>query len=538
VRIRTTRREFLGSLGLGAAALTVPGCAGVLSRGKTAPTSQPNIVLIMADDMGFSDIGCYGGEIETPNLDRLARDGLRFTQFYNTARCCPTRAALMTGLYSHQAGVGHMVGNLGYPAYQGHLNRNCVTIAEVLKTADYQTLMTGKWHVGNLPGYWPRDRGFDRFYGSNTSTGSYFGVHEDSYDRRLILDDKEVEPSAEWYATDAYTDYAIDFVKTAGQKDRPFFLYTAYTAPHWPLHALPEDIAKYRGKYRKGWDVLRRERHARMIELGIVKKNWPLSPRGGESWDSLDAEKQDEMDLRMAVYAAMVDRMDRNIGRLMETLKETGAFDNTLILFLSDNGGCAEGGMWGFNREGGPIGSPQSYASYGRCWANASDTPFRRYKSWTHEGGIATPLIAHWPGVIKRKNKLVHEPGHVIDIMATCCDVAGATYPAIYEGRPIFPLEGQSLLPLLKGHERKGHEAIFWEHQGNRAVRQGKWKLVAAHQEPWELYDLEADRTELLNLAERFPEKVEELKALYRGWAKRCGVQSWPVRKPIDNRTA
>jgi len=538
VRIGTTRREFLKTLGLGAAALAVPGCGGALSRGPTAGSDQPNIVLIMADDMGFSDIGCYGGEIETPNLDRLARDGLRFTQFYNTARCCPTRAALMTGLYSHQAGIGHMVGNHGHPSYQGYLNQQCVTIAEVLKGAGYQTLMTGKWHVGSRPGHWPRDRGFDRFYGSNTSTGSYFGIHDDQYDRRLILDDEEVEPPAEWYATDAYTDYAIDFLKDAAQADRPFFLYTAYTAPHWPLHALPEDIAKYRGKYRQGWDVLRNRRRERMVELGIVERRWALSPRGGKPWESLAADKRDEMDLRMAVYAAMVDRMDRNIGRLVETLKDLDAFDNTLILFLSDNGGSAEGGLWGFSREGDPIGSPQSYASYGQCWANVSDTPFRRYKSWTHEGGIATPLIAHWPGVIKRQGKLVHEPGHVIDIMATCCDVSGAAYPRTHNGHAIIPLEGRSLLPLLKGNARKSHDAIFWEHQGNRAVRQGKWKLVAAHREPWELYDLEADRTELHNLATQYPEKVNELKTLYRSWAKRCGVQPWPLKKPNANRTA
>ena len=390
--MKTSRRELLKSLGLGAAALAVPGCSSVLSRGKAPGTGQPNIVLIMADDMGFSDIGCYGGEIETPNLDRLAAHGVRFTQFYNAGRCCPTRAALMTGLYSHQAGVGHMVGNHGHPAYQGYLNRNCVTIAEVLREAGYQTLMTGKWHVGSQPGQWPCDRGFDRFYGSNTSTGSYFGIHDDNYDRRLILDDAEVEPPAEWYATDAYTDYAIDFLKATDGTDRPFFLYTAYTAPHWPLHALPEDIAKYRGRYLQGWDAVRNQRRERMVQLGIVERHWALSPRGDRSWVSLSREKKNEMDLRMAVYAAMVDRMDQNIGRLITTLKEIGAFDNTLILFLSDNGGSAEGGRWGFSREGQPIGAPQSYASYGLCWANASDTPFRRYKSWTHEGGIATPL--------------------------------------------------------------------------------------------------------------------------------------------------
>ncbi len=522
------RRGFLKMMGLSAAAWAIP---RPLWSGAGA-AGRPNIVLIMADDMGYSDIGCYGGEIETPNLDRLAANGLRFTQFYNTARCCPTRASLLTGLYSHQAGIGHMVGDKGYPAYQGYLNDRCVTIAEVLKTAGYQTLMTGKWHVGNKRGYWPLDRGFERFYGSNTSTGSYFEIHKDSYDRRLILDDKEVEPPEKWYATDAYTDYAIDFIEAACGEDRPFFLYTAYTAPHWPLHALPEDIAKYRGKYRKGWDELRSERHRRMIELGIIEDRWPLSPRGGKAWDSLSPAKQDEMDLRMAVYAAMVDRMDQNIGRIVRKLKERGIFDNTLILFLSDNGGCAEGGLWGFNREGGPIGSPASYASYGLCWANASDTPFRRYKKWAHEGGIATPLIAHWPAVVESKGELVHEPGHVIDIMATCCDAANAEYPRRYKGKQIVPLEGKSLLPVLQGRSRAGHEAIHWEHQGNRAIRCGKWKLVSEHPGEWELYDLEQDRTELNDLAEELPDKVAELKAMYAQWAKRCGVRPWPIRKP------
>jgi arylsulfatase len=529
MRERLNRRRFLQSVGIHAAALATARLTFARAADK-----RPNIVVIMADDMGFSDIGCYGGEVDTPNLDRLAANGLRFTQFYNTARCCPTRASLLTGLYSHQAGIGHMVGNHGYPSYQGYLNDRCVTIGEALGAAGYQTLMTGKWHVGNKPGHWPLDRGFDRFYGSNTSTGSYFGVHDDSYDRRLILDDREIEPLDEWYATDAYTDYAIRFVDDACRKDRPFLLYLAYTAPHWPLHALPEDIAKYRGKYRRGWDVLRRERHARMIELGIVDKRWPLSPRGGTPWDSLSEAKQDEMDLRMAVYAAMIDRMDQNIGRLVETLTERGVLDDTLLLFLSDNGGCAEGGLSGFNREGGPIGSPQSYASYGLCWANASDTPFRRYKKWTHEGGIATPLIAHWPAVIKNAGELVHEPGHVIDIMATCCDVAGATYPKTYHGRSIVPLEGKSLMPLFCGRSRPGHDAIYWEHMGNRAVRCGKWKLVCEHPDDWELYDLEADRMELNDLVAQRPAKVAELKRLYDAWADRCGVKPWPVKKPNE----
>jgi arylsulfatase len=269
-----------------------------------------------------------------------------------------------------------------------------------------------------------------------------------------------------------------------------------------------------------------------MVELGIVEDRWPLSPRGGPEWDSLSPEKQDEMDLRMAVYAAMVDRMDQNIGRIVQKLRDRGVLENTLILFLSDNGGCAEGGLWGFNREGGPIGAPQSYASYGLCWANASDTPFRRYKKWTHEGGIATPLIAHWPAVIKSKGRLTHESGHVIDIMATCCDVAGARYPRRHKGREIVPLEGKSLLPVLQGRSREGHEAIYWEHEGNRAVRSEKWKLVSERPGEWELYDLEEDRTELNDLAGKMPDKLGELAAMYEKWSARCGVRPWPVKKP------
>jgi arylsulfatase len=491
----------------------------------------------MADDMGFSDIGCYGGEIHTPNLDRLAGGGLRFTQFYNAARCCPTRASLLTGLYPHQAGIGHMIDNKGYPAYQGYLNERCVTIAEALKLGGYRTMMSGKWHVGEERPHWPVDRGFDKYYGLISGGANYFDITKDkaaTVMRTMAIDDKPYTPPKEnFYITDAFTDNAVKFVDEYGRGKEPFFLYLAYTAPHWPLHAWPADIAKYKGKYLKGWDKLREERHERMIKMGLVSKNWKMSPRDTTTWPWDDEKNKELLDLKMAVYAAQIERMDYGIGKVLEKIREIGVQENTLVMFLSDNGGCAEGGPIGFdNRKNGlPPGGVDSFMSYGLSWANASNTPFRRYKHWVHEGGIATPLIAYWPAVIKDGGSITYQVGHIIDIMATCLDVAGIEYPKTYKGRELVALEGKSLLPIFDGKNRRGHEVIYWEHEGNRAARQGKWKLVAAHGEPWELYDLEADRTELNNLANQHPEKVEQLKTMYESWAKRCGVQPWPVKK-------
>lgn len=523
-----SRRSFLRNTVCASTSLALTGIGNASDQSNSK--SRPNIIIIMADDMGFSDIGCYGGEIDTPNIDRLAKNGLRFTQFYNTARCCPTRASLLTGLYSHQAGIGHMVGDKGYPSYQGYLNTQCITIAEALQLSGYKTLMTGKWHVGNEKGHWPLDRGFNRFYGSNTSTGSYFGINDDNYDRRLLLDNNEIYPPEQWYATDAYTDYAIQFVEEACKEPDPFFLYLAYTAPHWPLHALPEDIAKYKGRYKKGWDHLREERLQRMVEMGIIDEKWGLSPRGGKAWNELDEKQKEEMDLRMAVYAAQIDRMDQNIGKLISALKKRNELDDTLILFLADNGGCAEGGQFGFTRKFGPTGTGQSYASYGLCWANASNTPFRRYKKWVHEGGISTPLVAHWPNGIKSKNEFRNQVGHVIDLMPTCLELAGAEYPSEYDGHKIKLLEGKSLVPAFSDQPIP-RDALYWEHEGNRAVRVGKWKLVSKHPDKWELYDLEKDRSELNNLASTYPDKVEELRKMYNQWAKRAEVLPWPVKQ-------
>ena len=544
---KMNRREFIKFVAAGSPAVAMMGLpslafamgkASRLGRMSRPVAKRPNIILIMVDDMGFSDIGCYGGEIHTPNLDKLAGRGMRFTQFYNAARCCPTRACLLTGLYPHQAGMGGMTKS-GKPKktgpYQGYLNHKCVTIAEVLRQTGYSTLMVGKWHVGEERPDWPVDRGFEKYYGLISGGANYFDITKSKrkgIKRQMAIDDKPYMPPKEsFYLTDAITDNAVGFIDAYGRDQEPFFLYVAYTAPHWPLHAMPEDIARYKGKYLQGWDVLHKQRYARQLKMGIIKKKWPLTPRddGAIPWDEV-ADKE-LMDLKMAVYAAQIDRMDHGIGKMLDKLKALGKRDNTLILFLSDNGGCAETGALGFdNRKNGlPPGGVDSYMSYGRSWANASNTPFRRFKKWVHEGGIATPLIACWPAVIKKGGRITDQPGHIIDIMATCCDVAGVTYPQTYQGRKITPLQGKSLVPILQGRKRRGHDALFWEHMGNCAVRQGKWKLVAERKGPWELYDLEADRTELNNLAEKYPEKVEELKAMYKTWAQNCGAQAGPL---------
>ena len=569
MKYEMNRRDFIKAAGLGAVSLTMPGCASAVQshagRGK-----PPNIILIMADDMGYSDIGCYGGEIRTPNLNRLASGGLRFTQFYNTARCCPTRASLMTGLYQHQAGVGHMTGDSGYDGYRGDLNKRCVTIAEVLKEAGYSTYMSGKWHVTKHrwpdgPRHnWPRQRGFDRFFGTIHGAGSFYDPNS------LTRDNTQIPPgSDDFYYTNAISDNAAKFVEEHRSRsgDKPFFMYVAYTSPHWPMHALPEDIARYKGRYDKGWDVLRAERHKRMIKMGIVEGKWKITERDSRVPPWEQAKRKQWHARRMEVYAAMVDCMDQGIGRIVSELKKTGNLDNTLIFFLADNGGCAEEyGSRGpvrpdpskkvvlkpmdknelqrdmqpkVTRDGRPVrtgegvmpGPADTYIAYGRPWANSSNTPFRLYKHWVHEGGISTPLIVHWPAVVKARGRLRHQPGHLVDIMATCVDVADAKYPGEYKGHKITPAEGRSLAPAF-GNKQIEREALYWEHEGNRAVRKGKWKLVSKHPGRWELYDLEADRTELNNLAQKNPQKVEQLKGLYESWAARCGVRPWPVRRP------
>jgi arylsulfatase len=503
--------------GGGAAVLALPPFARAASGGK-----RPNIVLILNDDMGFSDLGCYGSEIQTPNLDRLAAGGVRFTQFYNCARCCPTRASLLTGLYPHQAGVGHMVNNRGTPAYQGYLNDSCVTLAEALRAGGYRTAMSGKWHVGEERPHWPCDRGFEKYQGLISGASNYFKID----DQRTWARDNEkiTDVGEDFYITDAIGNYAVERIVEFGKGKAPFFLYVAFTSPHWPLHALPEDIAKYQGKYDIGWDELRARRHKRMIEMGIVDARWPITPRDPTAPAWTDVPDKEWNSMRMAVYAAQIDRMDQNIGRILAKLRELGPGDSTLVMFLADNGGCAEG-QAGNDPKIMP-GPKETFQSYGLPWANASNTPFRRYKHWVHEGGIATPFIASWPGVT-RGGGLTPQVGHLVDVMATCLDVAGVEYPKTFKERPITPTEGKSLAPIFQGETRAGHDNLFWEHEGNRAVRQGKWKLVSRFPDPWELFDVEADRTELNNLADKMPTEVKGLSAVYDQWAARCGVVPW-----------
>lgn len=494
--------------------------------------SPPNIILIMADDMGYSDIGCFGSEISTPNLDALAKGGLRMTQFYNASRCCPTRASLLTGLYPHQAGVGDMVDPRPFPSYQGYLNDRCVTIAEAIKTGGYRTFMAGKWHVGTRPQHWPRQRGFDRFFGLIDGASSYFNLtpYRPNQKLTMALEDEPYIPSNSFYATDAYTDYALKFMTESDGK-APFFLYLAYTAPHWPLHALPADIAKYKGTYKKGWDTLRAERYRRMQALGILDKSTKLSPRDKQvpEWASLSETEKDGWDEKMAVYAAMIDRMDQNIGRLLKELKESGRDKNTVIFFLSDNGGSHESVQGKFTPEvlaasKKPASDPTSFTAYGYPWANVSNTPFRSFKHWEEEGGISTSFIAYYPGVIKG-GSLNHQPAHIVDVMATCLDIAGIRYPTAFKNKPLTPLEGLSLLPVFKSETWKGHDAIFFEHEGHRAVRQKDWKIVSGYQDTtWHLYNIKNDRTELTDVTATNPEKVNELVRLYHHWAGRVGV--------------
>lgn len=537
--------------------------------------TPPNIILIMGDDMGFSDLACYGGEIQTPNLDQLADNGLRFTQFYNTARCCPTRASLLTGLYPQQAGIGHMVNDRGTEAFRGDLSDKAVTIAEVLKTAGYATYMSGKWHVTPYvienpdKKNWPRQRGFDRFFGMISGAGSLYDP------RSLTRDNEYVAPREGFYCTTDFTDYAVQRIEEH-QSDQPFFMYVAYTAAHWPMHAPAEAVAKYKGQYDQGWDAVRAARYRRLQEMGITKSNWELTPRDSfvTAWSGKVEDRAWEI-ANMEVYAAMVTLMDEGIGRIVSSLEAKGQLDNTLILFLQDNGACAEELDWvkrdtaeiaaepmapgaiqtqmvpEVTRDGKRVklmkdimpGPPESYTAYGLNWANASNTPFREYKHWVHEGGIATPLIAHWPAGISTRGGFRTEPSHLIDIMATCVDISDADYPEMFNGQAIRPMEGASLVPVFAG-EGLEREAIYWEHEGNRAVRMGKWKLIAkaVKQRPfvwdkineldlehWELFDMEADRTEMNDLSAEHPELVRQMSEMWLAWGKRTGIIPRPT---------
>lgn len=531
--------------------------------------AKPNIVVILTDDMGYSDLGCYGGEIQTPNLDALAKNGVRLTQFYNTARCCPTRASLLTGLYPHQAGVGHMMDDKNKPGYRGNLNAECRTIPEQLKASGYRSYAVGKWHVTRHAGAegpkhnWPIARGFDRFYGTIHGAGSFYDPSS------LVRDEKMISPYADelykpktYYYTDAIAEHASRFVNDhkSSHAEKPFFLYVAFTAAHWPMHALPEDIAKYKGKYAAGYDAIRKARFEKASQLGVIDGKQEMSPAAAK-WEDVKDKQWEQAG--MEVYAAMVDRMDRGVGQIVEALKANGQFENTLIMYMQDNGGCAElqgrngnknhpniarpekptlpvmkptdfaaaGSVPSQTRDGYPVrmgplvmpGPEDTYIAYGKGWANVSNTPFREYKHWVHEGGISTPLIAHWPKGISAKGELRSQACHLIDIAATCADLGGAN-----PNDNKIPLEGRSLKPLF-ANQQIDRDAIFWEHEGNRAVRQGDWKLVAKHNQPWELYNIANDRVESTDLAMKEPERLKAMIAKYEAYAKRANVEPWPV---------
>lgn len=552
----------------------------VAGRDKSPP-QRPNILLILGDDIGYSDLGCYGGEIRTPTLDRLAAEGLRFTQFYNSSRCCPSRASLLTGLYPTQAGIGHFVGrDTGKPGYVGRLADRSVTLAEVAKSAGYSTYAVGKWHVNNPP---PTQQGFDEFY------GFVHGYAVDSWNPKMMVRLPEGRPTrtykpGEYYATHAITDYALDFLNEARGQKRPWFMYMAYQAGHFPVQAPSEVTHTYLDTYRKGWDVLRAERLERMKRLGLIDDNVSLPPRSpidlvqvarrlgsmtadghNPPWDSLDAERREDLAHRMAVYAAMVQTMDTNIGRVVDSLREHGELDNTLILFISDNGACAEWEPFGFDLNpadyannppghginggtpGKPnilhtgeslkiMGGPGSLFSYGSAWANLSNTPLWLYKHYAHEGGIHTPMIAHWPAGIREHGAIRPHLGHLMDVMATLVDLTGATYPTTYQGHDILPMEGRSLRPAFENEPEQPRLLIF-EHERNAALRQGPWKIVAQHivgrdglrnGVSWELYNIADDPTEQHNMAKERPEMVKRLSDLFVEQARRTLILPKP----------
>ncbi|PMD90527.1 arylsulfatase [Siphonobacter sp. BAB-5405] len=537
-------------------------------KAKTPSRKSPNIILILADDLGYSDLGCYGSEIHTPNLDFLAQHGLRYRQFYNTSRCCPTRAALLTGLYNHQAGIGKMTDAENQPGYQGHITDQTVTLAEVLKSAGYQTAMTGKWHVSNtlvqpkgtdqqawlnhqkdfgtfspLEQY-PTRRGFDKFF------GTIWGV-VDFFDPFSLVNGTEPvrQVPKDYYHTDAINDTTVSYIKSFASSEKPFFIYVAQNAPHWPLQARPEDIAKYEKTYQAGWQAIRQARYERMVNMGLIRADQAkLAPTDLPDWQ---ANPTKDWDARaMSVHAAMIDRMDQGIGRIIQALKQTGELDNTLIVFLSDNGAssenCAAYGP-GFDRpsetrdgrkivyatEKQALPGPQTtYASLGKHWAAVANTPYRYWKAESYEGGVNTPFIAFWPqGITASKGSYSDQVGHVMDLMATVCELSGARYPTQINGKAIPVSTGRSLVPSFKGKSADWPTELFNEHFGARSVRQGSWKLVStASDSTWHLYNLKTDRTETLNLAAQHPEKVTELARLWQRWAATHQVLPKPGR--------
>ena len=553
--------------------LLVLGGVSALTLVPKKGVKRPNIILVMADDLGYSDIGCYGGEIKTPNLDQLAQSGLRFTNCYNMGRCCPTRASMLTGLYPHQAGIGKMTFNEGESGYRGQLNEHTVTLAEALRTAGYRTGMVGKWHIsetverkdkaeqlkwlahqadyGNFadPNSYPSGRGFEKFYGTIWGVADYFDPFSLVHGKEQV---KTVPKN--FYYTNAIGDTAVSFVNQFSRSDKPFFMYVAYTAPHWPVQALPEDIKKYENVYKDGWQALRKRRYDRLMALKLIdpatttlpafmfpKKDWATNPT--REWDAH----------AMAVHAAMVDRMDQNIGHLIAELKRTKQYDNTLIVFLADNGASPEDptefgpgfDRAGATRDGQTVAFPKQkevlpsgqlvHAGIGEVWAHSLNTPYRYYKAKQHEGGIKTPFIVHWPQGVQQPGRLVAEPVHVIDFMRTFLDLGQGSYPATYAGRSITPSPGKSFVPLLtsaKAPAKPLHSELFWEHFGAAALREGDWKIVRLNAtEPWELYDLGHDRSETKNLASQQADRVTAMNKRWQQLAQEYQIFPKPAKQ-------
>lgn len=516
--------------------LSSTGAAGQPGR-PAADHTRPNILLIMVDDMGFSDIGCYGSEIRTPHIDGLAAAGVRFTRFYNNAWCSPTRASLLTGVYPQQAGMAVLAGEKPGPPgpTQGYLDASCVTLAEVLKQRGYYTALSGKWHVGEYRPHWPTDRGFDHYFGLISGAANYFDITKTkspAVTRHMALNDQPYSPPKKgFYMTDAITEDAVRVLNDRKTSDAPFFLYVAYTAPHWPLQALPGDIAPYSNTYQVGWDSIRRFRYSRQLRLGVIDSSTKLSPpqKGIHPWDSLSSERQKQMAAKMAVYAGQIAHMDGGVGEILQALQRTGKAENTVVIFLSDNGGCAEGGIWGFDKRnnGLPPGGVDSYMSYGESWANASNTPFRYYKKWLEQGGIATPLIVRWPAKIdpKRDGSILNQTGHVTDFMPTLCALTGATYPVTYKGNTILPMAGQSLAGEIESGVSQPHRPIYWSLKGHRSVIFDHYQLVSSgKKDPWHLYDLNKDRSELDDIAGENKQLVRNYVVMWKKWARTVGA--------------